>query len=65
LNRFAESSYNEFKRSISDLRQRGVVDLVLDLRDNPGGFVAIANQIIDEFLEDDKLILFTKIKEGK
>ena len=65
LNRFAESSYNEFKRSISDLRQRGVVDLVLDLRDNPGGFVAIANQIIDEFLEDDKLILFTKNKRGK
>ena len=38
--------------------------MVLDLRDNPGGFLGIAEQIADEFLEDDKLILFTKNKSG-
>ncbi|NNK88223.1 MAG: peptidase S41, partial [Flavobacteriaceae bacterium] len=37
----------------------------LDLRDNPGGFLGIAERIADEFLEDDKLILFTKNKKGK
>ncbi len=36
----------------------------MDLRDNPGGFLGIAEQIVDEFLEDDKLILFTKNKRG-
>ena len=65
LNRFAESSYKEFKTALNSLKQKGAKNLVLDLRDNPGGFVAIANQIIDEFLEDDKLILFTKNKRGK
>ena len=34
----------------------------MDLRDNPGGFLQIAEQIADEFLEDGKLILFTKNK---
>mgnify|MGYP000616101609 FL=1 len=36
----------------------------MDLRDNPGGFLGIAEQIADEFLENDKLILFTKNKSG-
>ena len=36
----------------------------LDLRDNPGGYLAEAINIADEFLKDDKLILFTKNKSG-
>jgi len=64
LNRFAESSYREFIMALRQLKYQGAESLVLDLRDNPGGFIAIANQIIDEFLEDDKLIMFTKNKRG-
>ncbi|TDU43264.1 carboxyl-terminal processing protease [Gelidibacter sediminis] len=65
INRFAESTYKEFKRALDDLQDEGATKLVLDLRDNPGGFLAIAEQIADEFLEDDKLILFTKNKSGR
>lgn len=65
INRFAESTYNEFKKGLDDLQDKGATKLVLDLRDNPGGFLAIAERIADEFLEDDKLILFTKNKKGK
>ncbi len=64
INRFAESTYKEFKAELTDLKKQGVQDLVLDLRGNPGGFLTIAEQIVDEFLEDDKLILFTKNKRG-
>jgi len=39
--------------------------LALDLRDNPGGYVYSAENVVDEFLEEDKLILFTKNKTGK
>lgn len=39
--------------------------LVLDLRGNTGGFLTIANEIADEFLVDDKLIVFTKNKAKK
>ena len=42
----------------------GATEITLDLRDNPGGFLSVAEQIVDEFLEDDKLILFTKNKRG-
>ncbi|WP_204344775.1 S41 family peptidase [Psychroserpens algicola] len=65
INRFAESTYKEFKRALDQLQDEGATQLALDLRDNPGGFLDIAQQIVDEFLEDDKLILFTKNKTGK
>lgn len=64
INRFAESTYKEFKEGLDELQEQGVTKLILDLRDNPGGFLSIAEQIVDEFLEDDKLILFTKNKKG-
>lgn len=64
LNRFAESSYKEFITALKLLKNQGAKSLILDLRDNPGGFIAIANQIVDEFIEDDKLILYTKNKRG-
>ncbi len=65
INRFAESTYKEFKRALDQLQDKGATKLALDLRDNPGGFLGIAEQIVDEFLEDDKLILFTKNKKGR
>ena len=64
INRFAESTYKEFKDALEKLTSQGATELALDLRDNPGGFLGIAEQIVDEFLEDDKLILFTKNKRG-
>lgn len=65
INRFAESTYKEFKLALDELQDQGATKLVLDLRDNPGGFLGIAEQIADEFLEDNKLILFTKDKQGR
>jgi len=65
INRFAESTFKEFKKGLDKLQDKGATKLVLDLRDNPGGFMHIAEQIADEFLKDDKLILFTKNKKGK
>lgn len=65
INRFAESTFKEFKNSLSNLRKQGAKKLVLDLRDNPGGYLGIAEKMADEFLKDGKLILFTKNKKGK
>ena len=65
INRFAESTYKEFIKGLSKLKDEGAKNLVLDLRDNPGGFLGVTEQIADEFLVDDKLILFTKNKKGK
>ena len=65
LDRFARNTFKEFKSSLNSLIDDGMTDLVLDLRGNGGGFVDIANSIIDEFLEDDKLIVFTKNNKNK
>lgn len=64
MNRFAESSFREFKEALEELKAQGAKKLALDLRDNPGGFLEIAVQIADEFLEKGKLILFTRDKKG-
>lgn len=65
INRFAESTYKEFKQALNYLQDQGATKLVLDLRDNPGGYLDIAEKLADEFLSDGKLILFTKNKKGK
>ncbi|MBT8206129.1 MAG: S41 family peptidase [Eudoraea sp.] len=65
INRFAETTFKEFREAIRNLQQQGAIKLVLDLRDNPGGYLGIAEQMADEFLPEDKLILFTKNKKGQ
>ncbi|WP_010135510.1 S41 family peptidase [Ochrovirga pacifica] len=65
LDRFAMTSYDEFKAALDELQQEGIKDLVLDLRGNPGGYMHIADQIADEFLADGKLIVYTKNKNGR
>jgi len=65
INRFAESTFKEFKAALKHLSRQGAKKLTLDLRDNPGGYLGIAEQMADEFLKDGKLILFTKNKKGK
>ena len=64
LNRFSEKTYKEFETALKDLIDSGITKLVLDLRDNPGGYISSAERIADEFLEKDKLILITKNKAG-
>jgi carboxyl-terminal processing protease len=65
VNRFAESTFKEFKSALDALEKQGATKLTLDLRDNPGGYLGIAEQMADEFLAEDKVILFTKNKKGK
>ena len=65
VNRFAESTFKEFKIALNNLQSQGAKKLILDLRDNPGGYLGVAEKIADEFLKDGKLTLFTKNKKGK
>ena len=64
VNRFSETTYKEFESALERLKDQGIKKLVLDLRNNPGGYISPAERIIDEFLEDDKLVLITKNKSG-
>ncbi|QCX40784.1 S41 family peptidase [Aureibaculum algae] len=65
IDKFANTTYDEFKTAMNTLQKKNMKRLVLDLRGNPGGYLTIATQIIDEFLGKDKLIVFTKNKGGQ
>ena len=60
LNKFSESAYEEFMRSLEKLLETRITNLVLDLRGNGGGFMNEAVQIADEFLSGDKLVVYTQ-----
>lgn len=64
VDRFARTTYDEFKQDLDELISKGMTSLALDLRGNPGGYMDISNKIVDEFLSEGKLIVFTKSKNG-
>ena len=64
INRFAENTYDEFKVGLDQLKKRGMTTLIIDLRDNGGGYLERAVSIADEFLKDKELVVFTKNRKG-
>lgn len=60
LNKFAETTYEEFMQALEKLKTNNLKNLVLDLRGNGGGILQEAIQVADEFLSDDKLIVYTQ-----
>lgn len=64
VNRFAETTYNEFHKAILRLKNIGATELIIDLRDNGGGYLEIASEMVDEFLKDRELIVKTINKKG-
>jgi carboxyl-terminal processing protease len=65
VSRFAESTYAEFKTALDKLLKQKIDQLVIDLRDNTGGYLEIANQMVDEFLDEKKIIVKIKNKNGQ
>ena len=60
VSRFAKTTTEELRKALDDLKKKGLCDLVLDLQDNGGGMLSAAIDMCDEFLDKDKLIVFTK-----
>jgi carboxyl-terminal processing protease len=60
LNKFSGTSYEEFMQALERLQKQGMKKLIFDLRDNGGGILGEAVDIADEFLDEDKMIVYTK-----
>jgi len=58
--RFTHSTASEMREAIMSLISKGMKSLVLDLRDNSGGYVSSAIKVADEFLKDKDLIVYTE-----
>ncbi len=65
VNRFAKSTYSEFNAQLKDLVNNNIKGLIIDLRDNGGGFLDQAIDMCDELLPDEKPILITKSRNGE
>ncbi len=65
INRFAQTTTDEFKKTIVKLKEQGAIQLVLDLRDNPGGYLHIAEEISDIFLSKGQVMVITQSNQGE
>ncbi len=60
IKNFGENTYAELLVALAELSQEGFSNLVIDLRDNSGGYLESAVQMINEFLPKNKLIVYTQ-----
>lgn len=60
LNRFSLSTTQEFQDAVKKLKGEGMKNLILDLRNNAGGYMAPAIELSDEFLGLGKIIVYTE-----
>ena len=65
INRFSETTYAEFKTALDLLIKNGATDLIIDLRENGGGYLDQAVLIADELLSEGDIIVKTINKQGK
>ena len=59
LSRFSATTIKEIRESLSKFKKDGIVNIILDLSDNGGGYLDAAVALADEFLSADKLIVYT------
>lgn len=60
VSQFAATTYREFFEDVVDLREEGAKSLIMDLRGNTGGYLDQATNMIQEFLDEDKLMVYTE-----
>ncbi len=65
VNRFAANTYEEFSTALQELKKAGMTQLILDLKDNPGGYMDKAIKMADDFISDNHLIVYTDGKDKK
>ncbi|QJD81325.1 S41 family peptidase [Spirosoma rhododendri] len=65
VNRFSETTYDEFKAALASLKEKGMTQLMMDLRNNPGGYMDRATSLADEFISGNKMLVYTKGKDTR
>ncbi len=60
ISKFGAQTDDDFNEQLQRLQKLGMKNLVLDLRDNGGGYLSAATGLADEFLKDNELIVYTE-----
>lgn len=64
ITKFEELTHTQFKTALEKSEAQNAKGVVLDLRNNPGGLLRIAKEIVDELIPEG-IIVSTKDKNGK
>ena len=59
VNRFSKTTHDEFVQALTKLRAQGMKRLIVDLRNNPGGYLEQAYKMADELLPKGKKVVYT------
>jgi carboxyl-terminal processing protease len=65
ISQFSATTGDEFSKASKELLSNGMKEMILDLRGNPGGYLDAAVQIVDEFLPEGKMVVYTKGRKFK
>jgi carboxyl-terminal processing protease len=65
LARFAATTVREFEQALRQLKEEGLEDLIIDLQENPGGYMGAAVELADHLLDSHRLLLYTSGKEAR
>ena len=60
LSRFSQTTTEEFRDALKELQKEGMESLILDLSGNGGGYLRIAIELADQFLENGRRIVYTE-----
>lgn len=62
---FDAATVEQVDNAIEDLTNQGMTSLIVDVRDNPGGRLDAVVDIVDFFVKDGKMVVYTKDKKGE
>ncbi|MCX6237663.1 MAG: S41 family peptidase [Bacteroidia bacterium] len=60
VGRFAEKTYEEFINGLNKLDKAGADQIIIDLRGNPGGYLGAVIKMVNEFLDNGELVVYTE-----
>lgn len=63
LSSFSSQTYKQFKEELESLEDKNIESLIIDLRNNTGGYLTVAHDIASLFLEKNKLIYSLESKD--
>lgn len=65
LSSFSKNAYNQFKDGLETIEHTGIDSLIIDLRDNTGGYLSAAESIADLFIGKNKVLYSLEYKDSE
>lgn len=64
INTFGDKTTQELRSTLDDLLKQNPKGIIIDLRNNPGGYLSTAVEVASEFLDKDKVVLYEQYGDG-